>query len=159
MISRAKYGACLAVMLLSVAAVMLSCSNSNCGGNSTGIPLAAFYEAGSKVTVPNLTVYGIGAPNDSAIISKASATQVYLPFKLSDNSCQYVFNYNTEGIDNDTVTFEYDIIPYFESRECGAMYNFTITDCEYTRNVIDSVAILSTHITNSDAVTINIIMQ
>ena len=138
---------------------LVSCNNDNCMGNSTGIPLAAFFNNDKKVSIPNLTVYGIGAPNDSTIINNTSASQVYLPLRITQTSCQYVLNYSTEGIENDTLTFNYDIIPYFESRECGAMYNFNITSWENTFNAIDSVKIPDPMITNSDVVTINIYMR
>ena len=153
-----KYCASL-VVSLSVTAALVSCSNDNCMGNSSGIPLAAFLNEGAKVTMQNLTVYGIGAPNDSAIIRNASAGQVYLPLRITAHSCQYVLDYNSDDVENDTITFNYDIIPYFESRECGAMYNFKITSWEFTQNEIDSVTVLNQLITNSDVVTINIHIQ
>ena len=152
------YSACLAVMILTVAA-MASGGNDNCMGNSSGIPLAAFMEGNNKVTLSDLTVYGIGAPNDSAIIRNTSASQVYMPFSITETTCSYVLDYNGTEIDNDTITFNYEIIPYFESRECGAMYNFKINSWEYTQNAIDSVSIPDPLITNSDVVKINIYMQ
>jgi len=148
----------LFLMTASLALMNMSCNNDNCLGNSSGIPLAAFYSDGNAVTVSNLTVYGIGAPNDSVIIDNTSASQVYMPFRLSTNSCQYVLNYNTEGIDNDTITFNYEAIPYFESHECGAMYNFKITSTSHTTNAIDSITIPNPMITNDDVVSIKIHM-
>ncbi len=136
-----------------------SCNNDNCSGNSSGIPLAAFMNGDNAVTINNLTVYGIDAPNDSAIIRQTSANQVYLPLRITTTTCQYVMDYNTEGVDNDTITLNYDIIPYFESRECGAMYNFNITSWDYTKNAIDSVTIPDPLITNSDVVTIKIYVR
>ena len=143
----------------SLAVVTTSCNNDNCIGNSTGIPLAGFYRDNNAVTLTNLTVYGIGAPNDSLIINKASAKNVYLPLRLSTSSCKYVFNYNTEGLSNDTLTLGYEAIPYFESHECGAMYNFRITSMEHTTHAIDSVIISEPLITNADVVSIKIHVQ
>ena len=137
----------------------MCCSNENCMGNSSGIPLAAFYNGTQTATITNLTVYGIGAPNDSAIIRKTSTSKVYLPLRITSTSCQYVLDYNTEDVLNDTLTFNYDIIPYFESRECGAMYNFDIKSWEFTCHSIDSVAIPDTRITNKDVVSIKIYMR
>ena len=68
-----RHNLLIAVMAL-LGITMVSCNNDNCSGNSNAIPLAAFYEGQSNVSVPNLTVYGIGAPNDSCIISETSAT-------------------------------------------------------------------------------------
>ena len=143
----------------SLAVVTTSCNNDNCIGNSTGIPLAGFYRDNKAVTLTNLTVFGIGAPNDSLIINKASAKNVYLPLRLSTSSCKYVFNYNTEGLSNDTLTLEYEAIPFFESHECGAMYNFRITSMEHTTHAIDSVIISEPLITNADVVSIKIHVQ
>lgn len=147
------------VVALSLAVVTLSCNNDNCIGNSTGIPLAGFYRENNAVAINSLTVYGIGAPNDSVIIDKASAKNVYLPLRLSTSSCKYVFNYNTEGVGNDTITLGYDAIPYFESHECGAMYNFKITSLEHTSHAIDSVIISDPLITNADVVSIKIYVR
>jgi len=142
-----------------VAMVVTSCNNDNCSGNGSGLPLAAFYNGTNQVTISNLTVYGIDAPNDSDIINNTSASQVYLPFRITDTTTKYVLEYNDTLLENDTITFNYDIIPYFESRECGAMYNFNITSCEYTDNLIDSVVVLNPRITNSDVVSINIYVE
>ena len=150
----------IALMLVLTCAMLvagISC-NDNCMGNSSGIPLAAFYEGESQVYLDNITVYGVGAPNDSAVVRNATVSQVYLPFRITEPECQYVFDYNIDGIENDTITFNYDIIPYFESRECGAMYNFDIKEYSYTQHFLDSIAIPNTRITNSDVVTIKIFM-
>ena len=136
-----------------------SCNNENCFGNSTGIPLAGFYYDDNALVIPNLTVHGIGAPNDSAIIRNTSASQVYLPLSITKSSCSYVLDYNTEDVKNDTITLYYTAIPYFESHECGAMYNFLISSWEYTQNDIDSISITNPMITNADVVSIKIYMQ
>jgi len=154
-----RYSFRLTLVAIVAMALMAACNNDNCIGNSTGIPLAAFYEGDEAVQVPNLTVYGIGAPNDSLIIDNTTASQVYLPLSITKNSCQYVLNYNTDGIANDTITLNYSETPYFESHECGAMYNFNITSWEHTRHAIDSIAIPVPLITNADVVTIKIYMQ
>ena len=158
MIKSLKHIALIALAACAVTMAVPSC-NDNCMGNSSGIPLAAFYEGDKSVSVLDLTVYGIGAPNDSAIIRNTAATQVYLPLRISVPSCQYVLDYNIEDEPNDTITFTYDIIPYFESRECGAMYNFRIKEWAYTQYGIDSISIPNTMITNSDVVTIKIFMK
>ena len=147
------------VLAASLAAIATSCNNDNCTGNGSAIPLAGFYNGDKQVSIASLTVYGIGAPNDSVIIDKTSASSVYLPLRLSTNSCKYVFNYNTEGLLNDTLSLSYDATPYFESHECGAMYRFKITSMEHTTHSIDSVRIPEPVITNADVVSIKIYVQ
>ena len=149
----------IAVALIIAATINVACSNDNCVGNSTGIPLAAFYHENTSVTLNGITVYGIGAPNDSAIIRESNASQVYMPFRIGTGNCQYVLDYNIDGTANDTLTFEYDAIPYFESLECGAMYNFKINNYSHTPNAIDSVIINDPMITNADVVSIKIYMR
>ncbi len=157
--SRLKYFLHNTILMLVVAVSVASCNNDNCIGNGSSIPLAGFYDGDKQVSISNLTVYGIGAPNDSVIIDNTSASSVYLPLRLSTGSCSYVFNYNTEDVENDTITLSYDAIPFFQSHECGAMYNFKITSTEHTRNAIDSVRIPDPMITNADVVSIKIYVQ
>ncbi len=154
-----KYGFSLTLALIMTLATIASCNNDNCSGNGSAIPLAGFYNGDKQVSIASLTVYGIGALNDSVIIDKTSASSVYLPLRLSSTNCQFVFNYNTEDVKNDTLTLGYDAIPYFESHECGAMYNFRISSMEHTSNVIDSVKIPDPMITNADVVSIKIYVR
>ena len=143
----------------SLAVIATSCNNDNCIGNGSSIPLAGFYNSGKQITINSLTVYGIGAPNDSVIIDKTSAKSVYLPLRLTTSNCKYVFNYNTEDMTNDTLTLGYDAIPYFQSHECGAMYKFKITSLEHTTHAIDSVLIPEPMITNADVISIKIYVR
>lgn len=158
MVRSLKHIALISLMFCAMAMSFTSC-NDNCMGNSSGIPLAAFYTGEKAASVANITIYGIGAPNDSAIVRNATVGQVYLPLRITDTACQYVLDYNSDDVLNDTITFNYDIIPYFESRECGAMYNFNIKEWSYTQHSIDSIAIPVPLITNSDVVTVKIFMQ
>lgn len=150
---------CFLTVLTMVFITIASCSNDNCMGNSNAIPLAAFYQDDKAVNISGLTVYGIGAPNDSCIISNTAASQVYLPLRLDATRSSFVMEYNEEDVKNDTITLEYEAVPFFESHECGAMYNFNITAYEYTTNSIDSVAIPNLRISNADVASIKIYMQ
>ncbi len=60
---------------------------------------------------------------------------------------------------NDTITFDYQSLPYFASEECGAMYRYTINKVSYTTHLIDSVVMLDTLITNSLIPTVRIYYQ
>ena len=57
---------------------------------------------------------------------------------------------------NDTLTFVYRSYPYFVSIDCGAMYNFVIDTCRYTRNILDSVSVTVPEITNKNVESIRI---
>lgn len=141
-----------------VAAVIISaCSTTGCLDNQSAIPLAEFCSSstGAAIVLSNVVIRGVGAPGDSAIFaSSASASKVYLPMRSTKESTSWSIHYAQPGIDdpanNDTVTFRYESEPYFASSECGAMYNYRITQVSYTTHLIDSVIIVDSLITNID---------
>lgn len=126
---------------------LTACSTSGCLDNQSALPLAGFYSeaTGDAIDVTNLTVRGVGAPLDSALLRNTTAGQVYLPFRASQPSTTYIFT--ADGVD-DEVTFTYSSIPYFASEECGAMYRYRITGVQHTDAFIDSVAVTDSLITN-----------
>lgn len=152
--------------LVKVAVVMWlfsSCNNDSCQSNSTSLPLAGFYSSadGRKVSVDSLTIYGIGAPGDSAIVRCGRAVQqAYLPLRTTVSTTQYVLQYEALGIPkpeyNDTITLTYDKRPYFEDSQCGALYVFDITSHSCTHHFVDSLVVRSSHITNLDVETLQI---
>ena len=98
---------------------------------------------------------------DSMLLDSAVAvTQVYLPLRFTQDSTQYVIHYEQQGLSspryNDTLTFVYRSYPYFVSIDCGAMYNFVIDTCRYTRNILDSVSVTVPEITNKNVESIRI---
>lgn len=138
------------------AVILAGCNSSGCINNQNSIPLAGFYSYGTfaSISVPGLTVGGVGAPGDSLIINNGNTSSVYLPFRAEQPETSFFFHYNQESIANDafndTLTFTYSSLPYFASEECGAMYRYVITDFTYTRHLIDSVGLLDSIITNVD---------
>lgn len=139
-------------------ACLVACNNDGCVDNGSSLPLAAFYTTGTttQATVSNLSVYGIGAPGDSALVSKTATQQMYLPLRATAATTRFLLNYNDSTVLNDTITINYKSIPYFVSADCGAMYNFKITSFSYTTHKIDSIAIPDSMITNVNVVAIRI---
>ena len=140
-------------LLLSVM-MLTACSNDSCDGNGSSLPLAAFYVDGKQQSVVGLTIKGIGAPGDSVLYKGATLNEAYLPLRATTTSTSYALSRPIIiGQDtlqaNDTITFDYEPVAFFHSEECGAMFNFDIKRLTYTENGIDSVVMLSTHITNS----------
>lgn len=140
-----------------LAACISACSTSGCLDNQSAIPLAEFYSSatGQAISINNITIRGVGAPGDSAIlVAPPAASQVYLPMRSTRNSTSWQISYQQPGIDDpefdDVVTFTYDSEPYFASAECGAMYRYRIRSVECTTNLLDSVSILDSLITNVD---------
>lgn len=135
---------------------LAGCSSDGCLDNGSAIPLVAFYQGTKTVTLKSLTLRGIDAPGDTLLADKASLNQTYLPFRLNATVSQFEFDYNDESVDPDVVTFHYKAIPVFVSHDCGAMYNFEITKCEFTHNAIEDVVIVDSLITNLDRMAIKI---
>jgi len=146
-----------AVAVLTVA--LLSgggCSTSGCLENQNSLPLAGFYSSatGSGITVDSLQVGGVGAPHDSLLLASGGASSLYLPFRSTTDATSFYFRYTQKIFEEygitDTITFRYTSMPYFASEECGAMYRYRITEVTTTTNLIDSVGITDSLITNLD---------
>lgn len=153
-----KANSAITLLTIALAAITAACSNSGCIGNGSSIPLVAFYDydTGKQGSVEGITVMGVGAPGDSLLADKASLTQVYLPLQVSTSTSSFVFDFNIEGIEPDTLTLRYEAVPYFHSEECGAMYIFNISDFKVTHNFIDSVAVPYKVINNEDRISIKL---
>ncbi len=155
--------ALLAVVAVAVMVLAWSCNNNGCLENQNSLPLAGFYSYPSErgMSVSSINLGGVGAPNDSLLCTSGTAvSQVYLPFRSERNSTSFYIAY-TDSIlmahdVRDTMTFAYDSYSYLASEECGAMYRYRITSVSYTRNVLDSIAVTDSLITNIDAERIRI---
>lgn len=134
-----------------------SCNTSGCTDNQSAIPLAGFYSSatGEQVSLDSLEIRGLGAPGDSMLLTPGTpASMVYLPLRIDQADTRYVIAYRmgeaTSELLNDTLYFAYTSTPYFVSEECGASFRYRIKAFEYTRHMIDSIALLDTEITNID---------
>ncbi len=161
-----KYLAHISVVAcLCLTSICTSCT-SECLENQSSIPLAGFYDMTTKkaITLDSITVFGVGAPGDSLLLNNAKGIkQVYLPLPVVGKSAKFVIHYDQKAISNplynDTLSLNYEPLPYFASAECGAMYQYNIKDFTYTRHIVDSIAIPSMKITNADIETINIFFR
>ena len=147
------------ILYIAVAAGLLctaACSNDGCLDNQSSIPLAGVYssETGNPVSINGIQIMGVGAPNDSLLVASGAVQQVYLPMRSTASTTEWRFHYTQAGIDDesfdDYVSFTYTSQPYFASEECGAMYRYHITDVKYTTNLLDSVVVTDSLITNAD---------
>ena len=142
---RAKNNLCrvAVVTLLTLSA----CISGECLDNKNSLPLAGFYTSSTDpkaISLSGLTVYGYGAPGDSVLLqSGVGVNSLYLPFRIDEPQTTYIFHYEQEGIDderyNDTITFKYEIVPYFVSAACGSIYKYKVESIEHTRHLMDSV--------------------
>ncbi len=142
-----------------------SCNTSGCTDNKSSIPLAGFYSYSDlkSISIKNVSIGGVGAPNDSLLLDKGSESKIYLPFRPSQDVTSFFFHYHDLEVEddpfddlNDTITFSYTRLPYFESEECGAMFRYIVKEFSYTRHLIDSVSLVDSVITNADIESIKI---
>ncbi|MBD5358223.1 MAG: hypothetical protein HDR88_14730 [Bacteroides sp.] len=138
--------------------LLASCSSGECLDNKNSLPLAGFYTSETtpqKITLDSISIYGIGAPGDSVLHdSVRNLSQSYLPFRIDQGQTKYVIQYLSGMLGRyhiaDTITFNYDIVPWFVSAACGAVYYYDMTSIETTHNIIDSVTCPLGTIDNSD---------
>lgn len=155
--------AIVAIVAAIIIVATVSCNTNGCLDNQSSIPLAGFYASESKsaATFDSLSIYGLGVPGDTLILEcGTSASQVYLPFDMSNDVTRYIISYGYYYLDdesyNDTLTFCYNRVPFFVSADCGAMYYFDITDYYSTTHLIDSIVVNTDRITNVDIETVEI---
>lgn len=143
---------------IAVLLVLGSCASNECYDNKNSLPLAGFYSSDStpqQISLDSVSIYGISAPGDSILQdSVRTLSQTYLPFRIDQGKTQYVIQYlgGLLGIYHiaDTITFNYDIVPWFVSAACGTVYDYKITSIETTHNIIDSVTCPQGIIDNTD---------
>ncbi len=163
---RLTAGRIVLMLMAVIAAIMAACSTDGCLNNQNSLPLAGFYSSTthSAISIDSIDISGVGAPHDSLLHSSGTTvSEIYLPFRSNENSTSFCFHYTERHISspalNDTLTFRYTSEPYFASEECGAMYRFRINHFDYTRHLIDSVAVADSLITNTDIQRIHIYMR
>lgn len=142
----------LALLSLSILALS-SCASKECYDNQNTLPLAAFLSAqtGKQITIANLSVYGMGAPNDSLLADNENINELYMPLRPDEPSSSFIFKYGgSEPTLSDTVSFFYSSKPWFVSEACGVVYYFNIDSISHSANLIDSVAVPGMLITNAN---------
>lgn len=152
----------LAGWSIAAALLLTACGSSGCYENRSSIPQAKFYAynmPSQAVAIDSITVYGIGQPNDSLLLDAAkNVSSMYLPFRNDADTTQYVIRYDMSPSTayNDTLTFVYRRYPYFISGDCGVVFNYTVDDFSYTRNMLDSAALVAPEVTNKEVETIQL---
>lgn len=145
------------IAILSLLALTISlgaCSDDSCYDNGSSLPLATLHIGENQQAVTGLSIIGIGVPGDNLLVDSSSVSEVYLPLRASVSNTSYVLwrwvtTDNVKTMLRDTITFDYEPVEYFHSIECGAMFNFDINNVSTTHHGIDSVVLLTPHVTNS----------
>ncbi len=138
-----------------------ACNTTGCLDNQSALPLAGMYSSasGAAITIKNIEISGVGAPNDSILLENGnSVSEIYLPMRSTRQQTAWRIRYFQEGPEGieDVISFDYNSEPYFVSEDCGAMYFYRITDYSTTHNLIDSLVVTDSLITNVEKVRIKI---
>lgn len=147
------------ILLILFLACLSGCATSECYDNQNSLPLAGFYSSAQRpaaISIDSISIIGIGAPGDSILQdSVRSLSEVYLPFRIDQNSTTYEIKYlfGVAGLlrISDIITFNYEIKPMFVSSACGTVYYYEIQSIDYTTNFIDSVTCPGGVITNANS--------
>ncbi|MDE7387464.1 MAG: hypothetical protein K2N28_10060 [Muribaculaceae bacterium] len=148
----------IAAMVLAVlTAPVTGCNTTGCTDNRSSLLIAGFYSSTDRraISIDSLELGGVGAPNDSLLVSaNERPSQVYLPLRSRDSETSFCFHYAAKALSdprlNDTISLWYTSEPYFASEECGAMYRYRVHRFTYTTHLIDSVAMRDSLINNAD---------
>lgn len=146
----------LAAMLLT-APLFTGCNTQGCTDNRSALLLTGFYaiETRKAITIDSLEIGGFDAPNDSLLVTaKEKISQFYIPLRSQYTSTTFNIHYAQKALNNpnldDQITFEYTTEPYFAGEECGAMYRYHIHKLQYTKHIIDSIALPDSLIDNAN---------
>ncbi len=149
---------CVALSVVGLS-LLTACGESGCYENRSSIPQATFYAYNMPdraIAIDSIEVYGVGHPTDSLLVEAGSGTSsLYLPFRSDADTTRYVIHYASQELadtaNNDTLMFAYTRFPYFISGDCGVVFNYTITRFEYTCHLLDSAALVTAEVTNTEA--------
>jgi len=151
---------------LLTSALLAACNSTGCTDNQNSVPLAGFYSmtTGDAISVDSLAISGVGAPNDSLLLGPSErASSVYLPLRSGETATTFVIKYMQKALAQygleDRITFYYEAQPWFASEECGAMYHYRITRVSHTSQLLDSVGISDSLVTNVERETIGLFFR
>lgn len=136
-------------------AALAGCNTSGCTDNRSSLLLTGFYamETRKAITVDSLEIGGVDAPHDSLLVAiDDKVSEFYMPLRSQFTSTTFNIHYASKALDDpaidDVITLDYQAEPYFASEECGAMYRYRVHRLEYTRHIIDSIALPDSLIDN-----------
>lgn len=152
------------VVVVALSMLLSGCESSGCHENRSSIPQATLYASNNltqKIAVDSISVYGIGQWQDSLLLDCAhNISSFKLPFRNDIDTTRYVIRFDMKALAspqyNDTLTFVYRRHPYFISGDCGVVFNYYIDNMHYTRNLLDSVALVAQEVNNIEQETIRL---
>lgn len=142
--------------------ILLGCNSTGCLENRSSIPKAGFYNSEDRqISLDSISIAGIGAGTEEPINKPGtSISSISLPMRSTKESTTwelgYKWKYLARGTMADTISFDYESMPYFASEECGVIYRYHITHMRYTTHLVDSIILVDSLITNIDTEQIKI---
>lgn len=152
----------LGIMTIMIASMTWGCNSTGCLENRSSIPKAGFYNSDDKaISLDSVSITGAGVEGGLPINTLGTAiSAISLPMRSTKDNTTWVFGYRWKylagGTLTDTISFDYESTPYFASEECGVIYRYRITEMRYTTNLIDSIVMVDSLITNIDTEQIKI---
>lgn len=157
---------CYILLFVAAAIAVVGCNTTGCLENQSAVPRCGFYSMTTKkaVSIDSITVYAVDVPGDTMLVKCGrGVSSLYMPLDMSADVTRYVLHYDAAMLSderlNDTLTINYERVPYFVSRDCGAMYFFDVKSYDCTNHLVDSVAITTERFTNVDIETIQLYMR
>lgn len=149
----------LALFMTGIAA-LVSCENyKNCNSPtdaSLGISFASYRQGlAADTSLPALVLYGLGR-QDSLLSDGAPARQIFVPLDPATDSSRFYIQPDSSASAADTLTVLYRPDRHFVSAGCGFTYFYAIDSIRYTRHLIDSAALLASHVNTSHATQITL---
>lgn len=142
--------------------ILWGCNSTGCLENRSSIPKAGFYDSDNRqISLDSVSITGVGVDGGQPINTLGSAiSSISLPMRSTKDNTTWAFGYKwkylAEGALSDTISFDYESTPYFASEECGVIYRYHITGMHHTTNLIDSIILVDSLITNIDTEQIKI---
>lgn len=124
--------------------LLAGCGDEYCDESGSGIPLVGIYTMENppvEASLDSLTVYGKDQKTDSMLYDTVSNVHTfYTPLDIDKDQVKYILRYDKKGIAAeykwDTLTYTYSKELKFDTPECGAFYEYTIENFEYTTHSI-----------------------
>ena len=137
--------------MASVFVFLTGACREECGFVPRSLAIADFYTVingtGINAPVDSLSVRGLGR-EDSLLYAAVNNTRtISLPMNGVASESGFIIDFD-QG--TDTIWFSYEVVPFFLSPECGFIFEFDLQEISHTRNLIDSVIIVTSRITTLD---------
>ena len=146
----------IGLLAIGFSGIMQSCEG-ECGELPESLTRINFHSIIDSVDRPtpvdSLSVYGLGREDSLLYSERNNIGFIDLPLNGNATESGFVMVFNSIA---DTLWIQYDVIPVFDSPECGFMLNFEITDLRHTSNMINSVVILINQVTSFEDTNIRI---